>query len=232
MTNDHAGLQKKIGIVFKNKNLLCEALTHRSYLNENAEWPSPHNERLEFLGDAVLELIITDFLFRKYPERQEGELTSIRAALVNHVMLSRVAQEIGLEEHIYLSRGEAKDSGRARDSILANAVEALLGAAYIDGGYDNAKRIVEARILVHLDEVIEQELFVDSKSLLQEIVQEKLRLTPTYQILDEVGPDHKKEFVAGVFFGDELIEKGAGPSKQEAERAAAAAALKKMESRS
>ncbi|MDP3724907.1 MAG: ribonuclease III [Nanoarchaeota archaeon] len=219
-------LEKKLGIPFKNKALLQEALTHRSYLNENTKWETPHNERLEYLGDAVLELIVTSALFRNFPSKQEGDMTSIRAALVNHIMLAKVAGELGFEGYILLSRGEARENGRAKEAILANTVEALIGAIYIDQGYDKAEKFVRARILSHLDEVLEKELFLDPKSTLQEIVQEKLKVTPTYKVLDEKGPDHEKEFVVGVFFDKEKIAEGKGFSKQDAERAAAANALK------
>jgi len=221
------GLEEKIHITFKDKDILQEGFTHRSYLNENTKWHLPHNERFEYLGDAVLELSVTDFLFRKYPERQEGELTSIRSALVNHLMLARVARELDLDAYILLSRGEAKDTGRARDAIRANAVEALIGAIYLDQGYEVVDTFIKNHLLIHLEEVMSEELFVDSKSQLQEIVQEELKLTPTYRVLDESGPDHNKEFVTGVYFGKELAAKGKGFSKQEAERDAAENALKK-----
>lgn len=224
-------LEKKIGIKFKSKTLIKEALTHRSFLNENSNWSLNHNERLEYLGDAVLEFIVTEFLFKKYPKYQEGELTSLRAALVNHVMLFTVAKNINLEKFIYLSKGEANDSSRAKNAIVSNAVEAIIGAIYLDQGYETIKNFITKNILIHLKEIIEKELFIDSKSLLQEIIQEKLKLTPTYKILEEEGPDHKKEFVAGVFFGEKIIAKGKGLSKQEAERAAAAAALKTVKTK-
>ena len=219
-------LEKQLGLNFKSKALLQEALTHRSYLNENTRWETPHNERMEYLGDAVLELVVTTFLFKKFPKKQEGDMTSIRAALVNHIMLSKVAGELGLEQFILLSRGEARENGRAKDAILANAVEALIGALYLDTGYDKAEKFIHTHILCHLDEVLEKELFIDAKSELQEIIQEKLKVTPTYRVLSERGPDHEKEFIAGVFFGHEKIAEGNGFSKQDAERAAAANALK------
>lgn len=222
-----SNLEKKIGFAFGNKDLLREALTHRSYLNEKPGGGA-HNERLEFLGDAVLELSATDFLFHKFPDKPEGELTSIRSALVNHTMLVSVAREIGLEEHMFLSRGEARDEGRAREAILANAVEAMIGALYLDQGYGAADKFVKDRVLSHLEEVMRHQLFVDSKSALQEVVQEKMKITPTYQVLQESGPDHNKQFSVGVFFGDKMMAKGSGFSKQEAERAAAAKALSNL----
>jgi len=221
-------LEKRINYPFKNKNLLKEALTHRSYLNENAKWPLPHNERLEYLGDAVLELITTDFLFRRFPKHDEGTLTSFRAALVNFQMLGRVAREIELERFLLLSKGEAKDMGKAREVILANALEALIGALYLDGGYEMVKQKIEELVLPHIDEILEKKLYRDPKSLLQEIVQEKRKITPTYQVIEERGPDHQKEFVLSVFFGNEEIAQGAGTSKQEAESKAAEAALDKF----
>lgn len=225
MASNLSKLEQKLRVQFNNKNLLKEALTHRSYLNEYRRASVSHNERLEYLGDAVLELITTEYLFNKYPEYQEGRLTSLRAALVNYQMLSKVAKEINLEDYLLLSRGEAKDTGKARDVILANALEALIGALYLDQGYESTDRLIKDIILNHLEEVIEQELYRDSKSTLQEIVQEKLKATPTYKILKEQGPDHKKEFLVGVFFGSELKAQGTGASKQEAEYEAAKAAL-------
>jgi len=226
--SDSSGLEKKIGIVFKNKKFLEEALTHRSYLNE---YPSAgaHNERLEFLGDAVLEIIVTENLFHTYPDYQEGQLTNLRAALVNYQILSRIAKEIELEEYLHLSRGEAKDTGRARDVILANAIEALIGAIYLDVGYAGTEPFVKKFIMTHLDEVIENKLYRDPKSTLQEIVQEDFKVTPIYRVLSESGPDHNKEFTVGVFFGEEMKAEGRGLSKQEAEMKAAEEALKKLE---
>ncbi|MEK7555344.1 MAG: ribonuclease III [Patescibacteria group bacterium] len=223
---DLSKLEKITGHQFKNKNLLKEALTHRSYLNENPSWGIPHNERLEFLGDAVLELAVSEELFQKYPDYDEGKLTSIRAALVNYQMLAKVAGDIELGKFILLSRGEAKDNGKAREVILANAFESLLGAVYLDGGYSTVKLFIEKAVIVNLPEVFEKELYRDPKSLLQEIIQEKLKLTPNYQVLDEHGPDHQKIFKVGVFFNDKLAAEGEGASKQEAEVEAAKNALK------
>jgi len=228
--HDFSVLEGKIDFEFKDENLLLEALTHRSYLNENPGWRVPHNERLEYLGDAVLELAITERLFKKYPERPEGDLTSFRAALVNFQMLSRVGREIGLDEYVFLSRGESKEEGRARETIIADAIEALIGAIYLDQGYEVARSFSDRFILSHLDEVISQKLYRDPKSALQELAQEKLKVTPTYQVLEESGPDHKKEFQVGVFFGDKLAAEGSGSSKQEAESNAAGEALNRMES--
>lgn len=218
-------LETSIKYEFKNKDLLKEALTHRSYLNENLSWKSSHNERLEFLGDAVLELIVTEILFQKYPKQPEGILTTYRAALVNYVMLAEVAKEFHLEKFLLLSRGEAKDMGRARDVILANAFEALTGAIHLDGGYKNAQDFIKLFVLPHLKEVIEKGLYKDAKSLLQEKTQAELKLTPVYKVMSEEGPDHKKVFTVGVYFGDKLSATGHGPSKQDAEVEAAKKAL-------
>jgi len=228
VSSDLKKLEQQLGFKFKNQNLLKEALTHRSYLNENPMWRFPHNERLEYLGDAVLELAVTEFLYKKFPSYEEGTLTSLRAALVNYQMLSRVARAISLENYLLLSRGEAKDMGKAREVILANAVEALLGAIYLDQGYAVAADLVEKIVMVHLDEIIKYELYKDPKSRLQEIVQEKIKVTPTYRVLKESGPDHQKNFLVGVFFGEKMVAQGEGSSKQEAELKAAEAALSKL----
>ena len=220
--------EKNLDHVFNNEDLLKEALTHRSYINENPSWAVNHNERLEFLGDAVLELIITEILFLKYQDMPEGGLTSIRAALVNYQMLAEIAKSINLEEAILLSKGEAKDIGRARDVILANAFEALLGAIYLDGGYKAGKDFVEKFVIPQLSKVMSEELYKDPKSYLQEIIQEKMKLTPIYEILSEKGPDHAKVFESGVYFGKKLVAVGKGFSKQEAEVEAAKQALEEI----
>lgn len=221
-------LEELISYQFKNKDLLKESLTHRSYLNENPAWGLAHNERLEFLGDAVLELSVTEELFNRYPDYTEGQLTPIRSALVNYQMLAQIAKEMDLEKFILLSRGEAKDTGRAREVILANAFEALIGAIYLDGGYERVKGFINRAVMLHLDEVMKKGLYKDAKSLLQEKIQEQLKLTPTYKVLKETGPDHEKTFTVGVYFGDNLIAEGNGPSKQEAEVEAARAALEQL----
>lgn len=223
--------EEKIGVAFKNQDILKEALTHRSYLNENQDWPYRHNERLEFLGDAVLELIVTEFLYGKFPDFQEGYLTSLRAALVNYQMLGSVAREISLEKFLYLSRGESKDFGKARDVILANAIEALFGAVYLDGGYETTKGLVLRTVIPHLDEVIEKKLYRDPKSLLQEKVQEQYKVTPAYKVLAEEGPDHQKIFKVGVFVNDALYAEATGTSKQEAESSAAVHALEALKTK-
>lgn len=222
-------LEELIGYSFKNKDLLKEALTHRSYLNEEPGWKLPHNERLEFLGDAVLELAVTEELFNRYPDYTEGQLTPIRSALVNYQMLAQVARSIDLETFVLLSRGEAKDTGRAREVILANAFEALIGAIYLDGGYASAKKFIVRSVLEYLEEVMAKGLYRDAKSLLQEKIQEQMKVTPTYKVLSETGPDHNKIFTVGVYFGDQLAAQGSGPSKQDAEVEAARAALEQLE---
>ena len=229
MLRDFDEFQKELGIMFRNAALLQEACTHRSYLNENQDWPLPHNERLEFLGDAVLELAITEALFKKYPQKDEGYLTSVRAAMVNYISLAQIAREISLGDYLLLSKGEEKDTGRAREVILANAFEALLGAVYLDQGYEVASRFITERVFSHVDEIVEKQLFKDAKSLFQERAQEKFKTTPAYQVLSQSGPDHKKEFVVGVFVKDKQVAQGKGYSKQEAEVEAARSALEGME---
>ena len=219
-------LQKKIGIEFKNTNILLQALTHRSYLNENPSWPLDHNERLEFLGDAVLELVVTDYLYKNYPD-PEGELTNWRAAIVNAVILSKICAKFDLNDYILLSRGEAKDTGRARQFILANAIEALIGAIYLDQGYEKTEEFIKRFVIVELPEIIEQKLSRDPKSRLQEEAQDKVGVTPTYEVIKEWGPDHARNFEVAVFLGAELAGKGEGLSKQDAQQMAAEDALKK-----
>lgn len=219
-------LEQNISYKFKDKGLIKEALTHRSYLNENPSWKLPHNERLEFLGDAVLELIVTEELFHRFPEYTEGQLTPIRAALVNYQMLASIARStLDLDKHILLSRGEAKDTGKSREVILANAMEAVIGAIYLDGGYEQAKKFVNDFVMSRLDEVLKKGLYRDAKSLLQEKIQKDLKVTPTYQVIKEEGPDHARIFTVGVYFGDKLVAQGRGSSKQEAEVDAAQNAI-------
>lgn len=225
-TNNLSELEEKIGVHFKNQDLLLEALTHRSYLNERPDWRINHNERLEFLGDAVLELAVTEYLFKNYSE-QEGVLTSWRAALVNSTMLAEISKKLNLNDHILLSQGERKDIGRARQYILANALEALIGAIYLDQGYEQTRQFIEKNILAEFPRIIEQKLYKDAKSLFQEKAQEGEGITPSYRVLDEWGPDHSKTFKVGVYLNDELAGTGFGPSKQEAQQKAAEDALHK-----
>jgi len=223
MTNDH--LEKSLGITFGNKALLKEALTHRSYLNEHPQWGFSHNERLEYLGDAALELAVSEELFKRFPQFPEGELTAVRAALVNYQILAKVAQELGLQDHLKLSKGESRDTGRAREVILANAIEAVIGAMYLDQGLSAVTALVNKYLLVHVDDIVHTKSYKDPKSLLQEIIQEKLKLTPNYQVTEEEGPAHNRIFTVGVYFGTKKIAEGTGPSKQEAEVEAAKKAL-------
>ena len=218
--------EKKTKIVFKNKNLLKQAFIHRSYINENPKVGLSHNERLEFLGDAVLELIVTTYLFEKFPNYTEGELTAIRSALVNAMIISEAAGEIGMNEYLLLSKGEAKDGGKARVYILANTYEAYIGAVYLDRGYGTAEKFVEQTLLSKTEEIVAKKLWRDAKSLVQEKAQEHFSVTPAYKVLRESGLDHDKHFSVGIFFGPELIASGRGKSKQEAEQEAARAALK------
>jgi ribonuclease-3 len=224
---DFTELEKKIGVSFKNQDLLTEALTHRSYLNEYPKWELPHNERLEYLGDAVLELLVSEELFSRFPNYPEGKLTVLRAALVNYQILARVADDIRLQDFILMSRGEKKDTGRAREVILANAIESLIGAIYLDRGLDQIRGFVKKFVIKNLDEVLKTKSYKDAKSELQEIVQEKLKLTPTYNVMGEEGPAHRRVFKMGVYFGAKFVADGEGPSKQEAEIEAAKNALKK-----
>ena len=221
---DLSSFEQTIGITFLNKDLLLEALTNRSYCNEHTDWKVSHNERLEFLGDAVLELVVTQYLFRTY-SNPEGDLTAWRAALVNSQMLSQIATEIKANGHILLSRGETKDTGRARQVILANALEAVIGAIYLDQGFQAAGKFIDKFILPKLPHIIEAGLFQDAKSIFQEMAQDREGLTPRYEVIAEWGPDHDKRFRIGVFLGDGLIAEGEGPSKQEAQRNAAQEAL-------
>lgn len=222
---DLAALEGRIGVTFGKKDLLEEALTHRSYLNEHREYRGDHNERLEFLGDAVLELASTRFLFDKFPAKPEGELTAYRAALVNTVSLAESAQALSVGDHLRLSKGEAKDTGRARQIILADAFEALIGAIYLDHGYDSAEAFIGRTILTKLDALIAKGAHQDPKSRFQELAQDKRGITPSYKVLAEEGPDHARIFTVGVFLASKEIARGKGPSKQEAEQAAASTAL-------
>jgi ribonuclease-3 len=222
---DFSGFEKRIGHTFRNKALLETAFTHRSYLNENRAPGREHNERLEFLGDAVLELVVTEFLFAKYPEKPEGDLTAYRAALVNTISISDAATKLEMNEFLLLSRGESRDTGRARAIILANAFEALIGALYLDQGYVTAKDFIGKQLFHKTDEVVEKKLWQDAKSKLQEIAQDKSGVTPTYELVNQTGPDHDKRFVIGVYIAGERIALGEGRSKQEAEQDAAQKAL-------
>jgi ribonuclease-3 len=222
---DKAELEKILGVKVNNADIYLSAFTHRSYLNENRGFHLPHNERLEFLGDAVLELAATEYLYKNYPH-PEGELTNFRSALVNYKMLSDIANRLGFENFLLMSRGEAKDKGRARQVILANCIEAVIGAMYLDLGYDATEKFIIDQVLVELPNIISGGSYVDPKSKLQEIVQEKRGVTPTYGVVSETGPDHNKLFVVAAYVTTTEVGRGTGPSKQEAELSAAENALK------
>ena len=222
---DFSAFESKIDHAFKNPSLLEMAFTHRSYLNENRTAGREHNERLEFLGDAVLELVVTEFLFSKYPDKPEGELTAFRAALVNTQSISDAATKLGMNDYLLLSRGEAKDTGRARQIILANAFEAVIGALYLDAGYGAAQKVIDNQLFHKTDEVVEKRLWQDAKSKFQEIAQDVVGVTPRYEVMSQSGPDHDKRFAMGVYLGGERVATGEGRSKQEAEQDAAQKAI-------
>lgn len=218
-------LEESLNVKFKNQDLLRSAITHRSYLNEHPEFKLDHNERLEFLGDAVLELAVTHHLFEKYPN-PEGELTNWRASLVNRANLARIAKRLEIEEYIVMSKGETKDANsKARQLILSNALEAIIGAIYLDQSMAAAKKFIQKNFLEELQEIISKKLYIDPKSEFQEQAQSKANITPNYKILNSSGPDHNKKFKVGVYLDNELIASGTGSSKQEAQIEAAKKAL-------
>lgn len=217
--------REKIGFEFENINLLVTALTHRSYVNEHRKSVSEHNERLEFLGDAVLELVVTDFLFNNYSEA-EGILTSWRASLVRTESIGEAGQKLGYEPLVRMSRGEKQGGERARLQILANAFEAVIGAIYLEKGYGAAEEFIQKHITVKLEGILKEGSWRDPKSHLQEVMQRIDGVTPRYVVLEEVGPDHDKVFTLAVYAGNRMVSQGAGPSKQAAQQVAAKAALK------
>lgn len=225
MEKDFSEFERKIGLVFVDEALLRSAFTHRSYINEHRGQMLQHNERLEFLGDAVLELATTHFLYTKFPEKAEGELTALRSALVNTNTLSDTASELGMNDYLLLSKGEAKDTGRARAFLLANAYEAVVGAIYLDQGYEAAVRFISQFLFIKIDEIVEKRLWLDAKSHFQEKAQDETGTTPVYSTIKETGPDHDKKFIVGVYLRDTLVAQGEGKSKQEAEQDAARAGL-------
>ena len=218
--------KEKLGYDFDNIDLLVTALTHRSYLNEHKKSATEHNERLEFLGDAVLELVTTDFLFSNY-DKPEGILTAWRSALVRTESIGAAGERLGYEKLIRMSRGEKHGSARARQQILANAFEATTGAIYLDKGYDAAKKYITDNILSTLPQILEEESWRDPKSYLQELSQARDGFTPIYKVIKEDGPDHEKTFTLGVFVGDKKMGEGEGPSKQIAQQEAAREAIRK-----
>jgi len=218
-------LEKKSGLKFKNKDLLIQAFCHRSYLNEKPDFYLTNNERLEFLGDAVLELVVTENIYQNYPEKSEGELTNWRAALVNSKFLGKLARDLDFNDFLLLSKGEAKELGKARLYILANTFEALIGAVYLDRGYKTCQEFIKKHLMPKLPDILQKGSFKDAKSCFQEEAQERAGITPLYKVLEEWGPDHAKHFIIGVFLDKELVTKGEGSSKQEAEEEAARNAL-------
>lgn len=226
MEEKFTAFEEKIGYVFSNKNLLKQAFTHRSFINENPKSGLQHNERLEFLGDAVLELVVTDYLFKVYPEHTEGDLTAYRSAIVNAVIIGEVASRLGMNDCLLLSKGESRDIGRARQTILANTYESYTGALYLDQGYESCRVFITKTLLPELETIIKNKSWKDPKSRLQEESQGRLGITPSYSVLASVGPDHDKHFTIGVYFGDKKIAEGKGKSKQEAQQSAAEEALK------
>lgn len=226
MTKNLNKLEKSLSITFKNKDLLQQAFVHRSYLNEHPKYKLDDNERMEFLGDAVLELVVTKHLYGKY-SNPEGELTIWRAALVNSKMLAKIADRLGFNDHLLLSKGEFRDTGRARQFILANTFEAVVGAIYLDQGFEKANEFITKCLIKELPVILEKKLYHDPKSRFQEKAQDKAGVTPSYEVLGESGPDHAKQFIIGVFLGEKMIAEGEGPSKQAAQEKAAKAAIKK-----
>lgn len=214
----------KLGFEFERIDLLVTAFTHRSYMNEHKKSAREHNERLEFLGDAVLELVVTDYLYRNHTE-PEGILTSWRSALVRTESISEAGAKLGYEPLLRMSRGEKRGSERARAQILANSFEALIGAIYLERGYESAEQFISVTILSKLGDILESGSWRDPKSHLQEVSQSIDNLTPQYRVIEEVGPDHEKQFTLGVYVGDKLMGQGTGPSKQIAQQDAARAAL-------
>ena len=229
MAKNLADLEKKIKIKFKDQDLLKSAFIHRSYLNEHSEEKLPNNERLEFLGDAILGLVISKHLYEAYPKSPEGDLTNYRSSLVNAKTLSKAAASLALGEYLYLSKGEEGTGGRQRQYILANTFEALLGAIFLDPGLDKVTTFIENNLLIYLSEIIEKRLYKDFKSHLQEKSQELFSLTPTYKLIEEKGPDHAKTFKIAVILDKKKMSEGSGPSKQEAQQQAAKIALEKWD---
>jgi ribonuclease III len=223
---DFSKFEENAGVIFKDKALLRQAFVHRSYINENRSLGLEHNERLEFLGDAVLELVVTSFLYKNFAEMDEGSLTSLRSALVNADTCAAVAQKLGANDFLLLSKGESKDVGRARQYILANTLEALIGALYLDQGYDEAEKFILSHIASLLEEIMKKGTWIDAKSLFQERAQEHEGVTPMYKSIKETGPDHDKHFTVGVYLRKDLAGEGEGKSKQDAEQEAARNALK------
>jgi len=220
-------LEEITGLKFKDYHLLRKAFVHRSYLNEHKDSKLESNERLEFLGDAVLELVVTEYLYSNYPN-PEGDLTNWRSALVKGEMLAKIATELELGEYLFLSHGEEKSGGRKKDYLLANTFEALIGVIYLELGYKKAEAFISEFLLVHLEDILDSGSHIDAKSKLQEKAQEKVGQTPAYEVEAEEGPDHDKIFTMMAYIGERMVGKGKGSSKQEAEQKAAEDALKRL----
>lgn len=227
MVFDKSKIEDILGVSFADPALLQIAFTHRSYINEHRKANLEHNERMEFLGDAVLELVVTDYLYRNY-QNPEGELTAWRSALVKTESLAELAEKLEIGQFLLMSRGEAKTGGRTRQALLANLVEATIGAIYLENGYDAAKKFIETRLITNLEEIIKTGAYIDAKSHFQELAQEKVGTTPSYKVLSEVGPDHDKTFVVGVYLSTKKYGEGEGSSKQAAQQAAALSGLEKL----
>ena len=225
----YISFQNKIGCSFNDEKLLKQAFIHRSYINENKERGLEHNERLEFLGDAVLELVVTDFLYNEYEEVDEGVLTAYRSSLVRTESISEAAREMGMNELLLLSKGEARDEGKARDYILANTFEAFIGAVYLDSGYAEAHRIIADALFENIKQVINEGSWKDPKSRFQEYSQEHHNETPRYELVSATGPDHDKQFTMAVYIGSKEVARGTGNSKQKSQQDAAEKALLTIE---
>lgn len=224
----YEALETALKIEFKNLELYKRCFTHRSFLNEASNPSLHHNERLEFLGDAVLELVTTDYLFHNYPDKNEGEMTSWRSMLVQGANLAKVARKLDLGQYLLLSKGEEASGGRNKDYLLANTVEALIGAIYVDLGFEKAKQFISDFIMVDFDELLASGANRDGKSVFQEYAQEQFGITPHYDLIAETGPDHDKNFEMGAFIGEKLIATGNGTSKQKAEQKAAMQAMEQL----
>ena len=224
-TYRYADLEKKLDITFTDRNMLDMAFVHKSYVNEHKDKKENHNERLEFLGDAVLELVVTEFLYKNFPKKEEGILTNWRSALVKGKHLAEISTKLDLGVYLYLSRGEERSGGRKKNYILANTLEALIGAIYLDKGYQVAHKFIDEFILKQLTSILEKGLHIDAKSRFQEICQDVIGVTPEYKLIKEEGPDHSKVFTMGAYINDELVAEGDGSSKQSAEQKAADAGL-------
>lgn len=230
--NNYNDIEKKLGVIFKNKDILNTALIHRSYINENRGKNLENNERLEFLGDAVLELIISDYIYTKYPTKPEGELTAIRSAIVRTESLADESRKLDVGQYLLMSKGEEDSGGKSKEYLLANMYEALLGAIYLDNGFSECQKYVERTLLKKVDSIVSEGLFIDPKTKVQEILQSRFKITPTYEIISEEGPDHDKYFTMALKVGNKKISEGHGTSKQKAEEDAAQNAIGLLEKKS